>query len=228
MSWLDHQERELIFDYCLGQCLPPRALEAEELIAHDHVAAEMHCQIESALAPLSDMPVDLCPNYLANLTIRRLCELAKQRAHVERPTSRVISVNARKRVTNMAAALGIAACLLLVAGTLLPSFSSVRHDHPRQVPAGQLEKIPVNVDLGDSDYAWLPILDELPAIESIPPVPGSFPGASGSTGYYPRRMDRFIGLGPRVLPTSWKQHLEQPSQDHLTRSSPAVLSGQSR
>lgn len=228
MSLLSNDKRELIFDYCLGLCSPSGAVEAEELIAHSDLAAELNSRVQTALAFLSYLPVEPCPDYLVDLTIRRLRGLAAQRAYVERQTSRIIRVNARKRVRNTVAVLAIAASILVFAGTLIVSLSSMRPHHHRQVPAKQLEKVLVNADLGDSGYAWLPILDESQVIEFMAQVPGSFSGAPGFAEYDPRPMYHFIELGPRVLPASWEYHLEQPSRDHLTRSSPPGLSGQSK
>jgi len=228
MRSLSRDQRGLLLDYCLGLCSPSGAVEAEELIAHSDLAADLHAQVLAALAFLSYMPVELCPDDLADLTIRRLCELAKQRAYVERPTSRIIRVSARRRVRNTAAVLAIAASILIFAGTLILSFSSMpSHDH-RQVPAAQLGKTSVNMDLRDSDYAWLPILDESQVIEFMDQVPSWSPGALGSAEYDPRQMYHFIELGPRIVPASWEYHLEQPSQDHFTRSSPPGISSQSR
>ena len=228
MCPLDHKHTGLIVDYCLGLCPPSGVEEAEELIARSDLAAELHSQVQTALAFLSYLPVEPCPDYLADLTVHRLCELAKQRAYVERPASRIIRVNARELVRNAASVLAVAASILVFAGTLIPSFSSTRPHHHRQVPAEQLEKTSVNIDLRDSDYAWLPILDESPLIEFMAQVPGSSPGAPGFADYNPLRMYPFSELGPQVLPASWEHHLEQPSQDHLMRSSPPGLSGQSR
>ena len=228
MSLLSRDKRELIFDYCLGLCSPSGAVEAEELIAHSDLAADLHSRVQTALAFLSYLPVEPCPDYLVDLTIRRLRELAAQRAHVERATSRILRVNARERVRNAAAVLAIAASILVFTGTLIRSSSSMRPHHHGQVPAGQLDKTFVNADLGESDYAWLPILDEWQVIEFRAQVPGSFSGASGPAEYDPRSMYHFVELGPRVLPVSWEYQLEQPSRDHLTRSSPPGVSGPSR
>jgi len=228
MSLLSRDERELIFDHCLGLCSPSGVVEAEELIAHSDLAADLHSRVQTALAYLSYLSVEPCPDYLADLTIRRLCELAKQRAYAERPTSGSIRVNTCERVRNTAAVLAIAASVLVFVGTLIPSLSSMPPHYHKQVPAEQLEKTSVSMDLRDSDYAWLPILDESQVIEFMAQVPGSFSGAPGSAEYNPRPMYRFIELAPRVLPASWEYHLEQPSRDHLTRSSPRGSSGQSR
>jgi hypothetical protein len=228
MCPLDHEHTGLIVDYCLGLCLPSGVEEAEELIARSDSAAELYSQVQAALAFLSYLPVEPCPDYLADLTVHRLCELAKQRAYDERPASRIIRVGARKLVGNAAAVLAVAASILVFTSILIPSFSSMRPDHQRQVPAEQLEKTSVNIDLRDSDYAWLPILDESPVIEFMAQVSGSSPGAPASAEYDPPRMYHFIELGPRVLPASWEYHLDQPSQGHLTRSSPPGLSDQSR
>ena len=228
MFSLGHKQMGLIIDYCLGLCSPSETEEAEELIAHSDRAADVQSQVQTALAFLSYVPVERCPDCLADLTVRRLRRLAAQRTSTEGTKTKIIGVNPHQWFRRTAAITAVAASILVFTGILIRSFSPTSLYDPRQAPTGQLEKISVNMDLGDSQYVWLPVLDELQIIGPVPQILGSYPGASGSPGYYPRRLDHFIGPGPRVLPASWDCHLVQPSQDHLTPSSPSSLSGQSR
>jgi hypothetical protein len=228
MFRLDPKQTGLIIDYCLGLCSPSETQEAEELIAHSNPVATWHSQVQTALAFLSYLPVEPCPDYLADLTVHRLCELAGQSVRMKRPASTISRADARERVRNMAAALAIAASILIFAGTLISSLGSLRPRDPRQAPAQRLERVFVNTSRGDSDYAWPPILHESQAVEFMTQVPGSPLGVSGSAEYYLHRMDRLVELGPRVEPASWEYQLRQLSEDHLTGTSSAALSGQSR
>jgi len=198
------------------------------LIAHSARAADLHSQVQTALAFLSYLPAEPCPDYLADLTIRRLRRLSAQRASAEGPRPRVIGIDPRGRFGNTAAVTAVAASIVVFAGILILSSSSTPPYRPRHVPAGQAEKVPVNMERGDSHYAWLPILDELQVTGPMPQVPGLFSGGSGSAGDHLRRMDHFPELGPRVVPASWEHHPEQPPQNHLLRSLPPVSPGQSR
>ena len=210
MSSLSRDKRGVIFDYCLGLCSPSGAGEGEELIAHSDLAADLHSQVQAALAFLSSLSVEPCPDYLVDLTIRRLRGLAAQRACAEGPKSRVIRVDPRPWFRNTAAVTAVAASIVVFAGIFIASFGSMRPHHHRQVPAGRLEKPSVNTDLRDSDYAWRPTLDESQVIEFMDQVPSWSPGALWSAEYNPHQMYHFMELGPRIVPASWEYHPEQP------------------
>ena len=228
MFSLDRKQSALIIDYCLGLCSPSETEESEELIACSDWAADLHSQIQTALAFLSYVPVERCPDCLADLTICRLCQLAAQETSAERPKTRVIGLNLRQWFRRTAAITAVAASVIVFTSILIRSLGSISPYGSRQTPTGQLEKISINMDPGDLQYVSFPVRDELQIIGPIPQVPGSYPGAYESPAYYPRRLDHFIGLGPQVLPASWDYHLAQPFQDYVTPSSPPSLSDQAR
>ena len=221
-----HEQTGLIIDYCLGRCCPAEAQKVEALIAHSDRAADWHSQVQAALAFLSYLPAEPCPDYLADLTVQRLRRLAAQRPSAEGPRSRLIRVDPRGWFTPKVAITAIAASIVVFASILIISLGSTTPHPPLQVPPEQLAKDSGTADLRDSNYAWLPILDGLQAVGFAPELPGKFPGTSGSAGYYPRWVDHSIELGPRALPISWGHHVRQSCRDHLTRSLRPVLSGE--
>jgi len=228
MFSLDHEQTGLIIDYCLGLSTPSEAEEAEELIARSDRAADWHSQVQTAFAFLSYVPAEPCPDRLVELTVHRLRTLAARRASAGGPKSRGIGVDRHQWFRHRAAVTAVAASIVVFTSILISSLDSAYRNRSRQAPTEQVERISTEMHLGDSDYARLPILDELQGTESIHQVPGLFPAVSESAGYYPRRMDHTTELGPRVMPTSWEHDGEQQSQDHLPRFSPWVLPGQSR
>ena len=103
MFSLDDEQTGLVLDYCLGLCSPTEAREAEELIVDGDPAADLHSRVQTALAFLSYMPAEPCPNYLADLTVHRLRRVAAPSASAQGPRSRLIGVNPRERFRHTAA-----------------------------------------------------------------------------------------------------------------------------
>jgi hypothetical protein len=207
-----HEQTGLIIDYCLGLCSPAEAQKAEESIAHNDRAAEWHSQVQTALAFLSCLPAEPCPDYLAELTIQGLCSLTAPGASAEALRSRVLRFHRRGWFSHATTITAVAASIAVSVGVFFLSFSSTSPYGPRRVPREYFEKTSGRADLFDSNYARLPLGDDWPVIELMPRIPDPFPGASGSAGYYPSRMDQSVGLGPRVLPVSSKRHVGPSSR----------------
>jgi anti-sigma-K factor RskA len=78
MSSPGRKERELVFDYCLGLISAEEATKVEAWIACNEQAAAFHTRIMEALEPLERLPCELCPQRLAERTIRCLCARARE------------------------------------------------------------------------------------------------------------------------------------------------------
>ena len=116
MALPDPRQRELIFDYCLLQCSPSEVAEAESLVSRSEAARELRARIEAALSPLSYMSVQLCPDHLADITVQRLCQVARQGIHPEQAEPTVIQVGHHRRVLRKPTVVAVAACLVITAG----------------------------------------------------------------------------------------------------------------
>ncbi|MHC4111040.1 MAG: hypothetical protein ACYSUY_08190 [Planctomycetota bacterium] len=77
MSLLKNQQKQLLFDYCIGLTSGQKTAEAEDLIASNDEAAEIHSKLKAALAPLETIQPEPCPDELAERTILRLNDLAR-------------------------------------------------------------------------------------------------------------------------------------------------------
>ena len=77
MSPLKDRQKQLLFDYCIGLTSEEQTAEAEDLIASNVEAAEIHSKLKAALAPLETIQPEPCPDDLAERTILRLNNLAR-------------------------------------------------------------------------------------------------------------------------------------------------------
>jgi len=77
MSPLKDQQKQLLFDYCIGITSEEATGEAQALIASNDEAAEIHSKLKAALAPLDTVQPEPCPDDLAERTILRLNNIAR-------------------------------------------------------------------------------------------------------------------------------------------------------
>jgi hypothetical protein len=77
MTSLSGQQKQLIFDYCIGVASREETAQAQELIFSNEQAAELAGQIKSALSPLESLPHEQCPDELAAATLTRLKAAAR-------------------------------------------------------------------------------------------------------------------------------------------------------
>jgi anti-sigma-K factor RskA len=66
---LTKQQKELLFDYCLGLTSENDTIKAKKLISSDKNAAEICSKLKAALTPLESLEPPLCPNYLVERTV---------------------------------------------------------------------------------------------------------------------------------------------------------------
>jgi len=76
MKRLSNEQKQLLFDYCLGLTSEKENAKVEELITLNEEAAEIHKKLTAALTPLQCIQPESCPDTLAEQTIRRLNKLA--------------------------------------------------------------------------------------------------------------------------------------------------------
>ncbi len=208
----DHEQTGLIIDDCLGLCSPAEGQKAEASIADNNRAAECYSQVQTALAFLSYLPAEPCPEYLAELTIQRWRRLTASGVSADGLRSRVLRSNSPAWFRPTAAITALAASIAISVSVLISSLGSTSPYGPRRVPPEYLEKTSGNAGLFDSNHVQLPLWDEWLVTEFMPQAPDTFPGASGSAGYSPRWKDQSMELGPRVLPASSKRHVGPSSQ----------------
>jgi len=76
MKRLSNEQKQLLFDYCLGLTSEKENANVEELITLNEEASEIHKKLTSVLTPLQGIQPEPCPDTLSEQTIRRLNKLA--------------------------------------------------------------------------------------------------------------------------------------------------------
>lgn len=72
MKSLSNQQKQLLFDYCIGLASQKESREAEALISCYQEAAELHYKLKSSIIPLESFKSEPCPDDLVEKTIFRL------------------------------------------------------------------------------------------------------------------------------------------------------------
>ncbi|MCF7974362.1 MAG: hypothetical protein K9N55_11145 [Phycisphaerae bacterium] len=82
MGSLSHEQKQLLFDHCMGLASEQQDVEAELLIASDPDAASFYYeQLKTMLSPLESLECQPCPDSLAERTIRMLTERSHAQPH---------------------------------------------------------------------------------------------------------------------------------------------------
>ncbi len=176
MSFLSRTEEELILDYGLGRLAPARAQQAEALVARDDRAAEACQTITAALVPLTRAASN-CPDELVERAVVRLCAAAQVGA-LASPLPETIRSRQRWNLRQVATLVTVAACLVLILSTAIPSLNLMRHRHYRRVCLGQLGRIFASIELYSSDHERM-----LPAVARADGLPWHNIGSQGPSGY---------------------------------------------
>ena len=72
MISLNNQQKELLFDYCMGLTSEQETAEAQELVFSNEQAAKFVTSIKASLSPLESIAPEDCPDELAEGTIWRI------------------------------------------------------------------------------------------------------------------------------------------------------------
>ena len=80
MTPLSSEQKELLFDHCMGLASPEQIVEAQALISSNQEAAEIHSKLQATLAPLDSVEPEVCPDDLLERTVLRLNNAASSSA----------------------------------------------------------------------------------------------------------------------------------------------------
>jgi hypothetical protein len=182
MSSLNNEQKQLVFDYCLGLTSEKESAEAEALISSSEEAAQLHSKLLSAIAPLGMLEPQNCPDDLAERTISRLNTLAdssqlrlRQLLDAEQDRPVIHRVPFWHNLGELAA---VAAVIIFFAGILIPPMSFARQKYWQQRCQMQLSNIFQGLKNYSSDYE-----DQLPLVEAAPGTPWYRVGYQGTEDY---------------------------------------------
>ncbi|MHC4132739.1 MAG: hypothetical protein ACYSSP_11765 [Planctomycetota bacterium] len=141
---LNNEQKELIFDYCMGLTNEEQSAEADHLIFSNAEAQEVHARLQAALDPLQKAEFEKCPDYLAENTVLCLNEAARagqERLEELLASEQTKTIKIRSSFYNFGKVLAAAAVLLFVAGVFFPTFNLIRQNAWKQQCQMQLSGI---------------------------------------------------------------------------------------
>ena len=129
---LSSEQKQLLFDYCLGLTSQQQTTEAEALIESNLEAADIHAKLKVTLAPLALLESEPCPDALVDGTVWRLnnAALSSQDRLSEllaTEQSRVAAFKTRSWV-GLVRRFATAAVFLIVASVLFNTLSYLRYN----------------------------------------------------------------------------------------------------
>ncbi|MHC4115157.1 MAG: hypothetical protein ACYSSL_07560 [Planctomycetota bacterium] len=156
MTWLTNQQKELLFDYCLGLTSEKETAEAELLISSEKNASEIHSKLKAAITPLDSLQAESCPDELAEGTVYRLINAARSN-HLQ--LEQLLAAEQTKGVTaksrfwrSFGEVLATAAVIVFVSGIVFAPLRYARQSYWRQLCASQLAQIARGVERYKSDH----------------------------------------------------------------------------
>jgi prepilin-type processing-associated H-X9-DG protein len=234
MTELNDQQKQLLFDYCLG-LTTEETTAAEGLIASNKQAAEICSKLKAALSPLKSLESDSCPDSLAEGTIWRLKNVARSsQLRLEQlladEQARTVTDKKRfwKNIGEMAAA---AAVIVFVAAVFLAGSNFARQKSQQLACMAQLHRIGegVNAYIADHD-------GQLPTVATAAGAPWwkvGYQGAENQSntrhiwllvkGGYVQPADFIcpgsrLGKVPQLDPSQVQTYNDFPSRKYVTYS----------
>jgi len=164
MTPVNNQQKQLLFDYCIGLASENEAVEARQLIASNDEAAEIHSKLKAVLAPLENLEPEACPDDLTESTILRLNNAARtSQLRLEQllatEQSRAVTTKSRFWL-NLGKRLVAAAVFMIVGGALITTYkvalNFARQKSWQQQCQMQLNRIFQGINNYSSDHNGTP------------------------------------------------------------------------
>lgn len=202
MSSLNHEQKQLLFDYAVGLTSEQESAEAKVLIASNEEAAKIHSCLKATLTPLDSIKFEPCPDELVEGTIWRVNSLANS-GHLglehlldEEQTRAVTAKGSFWR--NLGELAAVAAVILLIAGVLFPWLSYARQKSWQKRCQMQLGNIFQGLSNYVSDHDGKP-----PAVAMATGAPWWKVGYQGKENYSNTRNIWLLVKGKYVEPINF-------------------------
>ena len=202
MTPLSNQQKQLLFDYCIGLTSEKETAEAEALISSNEKAAEIHSKLKATLAPLESLEPESCPDDLAEGAIWRLNNLARSS---QLRLEQLLAAEQTHKVTtksrfwwNLGKVAAVAAIILGIAGVLFAPLNWARERYRQQRCQMQLAGIWRGIKNYSSDYDGA-----LPAVATAVGAPWWKVGDQGSENQSNTRHIWLLVKGDYVKPADF-------------------------
>jgi prepilin-type processing-associated H-X9-DG protein len=202
MTELKNQQKQLLFDYCLGLTSEEATAEAEQLIASNEQAAEIHSKLKTALSPLNSLKSESCPDDLAEGTIWRLNNLARSsqlRLEQLLASEQARGVTDKRRFwKNLGEIVAVAAVIVFVAGVLIAPLNLARQKSRQHACQMQLLRIGQGIKSYSDDHDG-----KLPAVTTAMGAPWWKVGYQGKENHSNTRHIWLLVKGEYVEPVNF-------------------------
>jgi anti-sigma-K factor RskA len=182
MTELNNQQKQLLFDYCLGLTPQEANVEVEQLIASNKQAAEIHAKLTNALSPLKTLEAESCPDNLAEGTIWRLNNVARSsqlRLEQLLADEQARSVSDKSRFwRNIGEMIATAAVIIFIAGVVIAPLNLARQKSRQLACLMQLQRIGQGITAYSDDHNG-----QLPAVATVTGAPWWKVGYKGKENY---------------------------------------------
>jgi len=182
MSPLNNEQKQLLFDYCIGLTSQKETAEAKALISSNKEAAEIHSKLKAAIAPLDSLEPESCPDELVESTILRVSNLADSSRQQLR---KLLATEQNKNVPTMiglwrnwSEMAAVAAVILLIVGVLVPTLGIARQKYQQKQCQMRLGNIFKGLSNYISDHD-----ERLPAVATATGAPWWKVGDQGSANH---------------------------------------------
>jgi hypothetical protein len=142
---LSEQQKQLLFDYCLGITSEEESAQAQELIFSNEDAAQLHNRLKVFFAPLESLGEEICPAELEEKTIVRLKMQARSsqiKLQQLIAAEQIRSIPARlSLLRNVGKMLAAAAVIFFVIGTYFSMAGYMRQQSWQTACTAQLQRI---------------------------------------------------------------------------------------
>jgi len=202
MTRLSNQQKQLLFDYCLGLTSEKETAKAEHLISSNVEAAEIHSKFKSSLSPLDSLKPEPCPDDLAEQTIWRLNNIA--RSSQLRLQQLLADEQAREVAVkgqlwrNLGGMLAAAAVIVFVSGVLIGPLKFAREKSWQLRCQMQLQQIWQGINNYSSDHD-----DQLPSVATTAGAPWWKVGYQGKENHSNTRNVWLLAKGNYVNPAAF-------------------------
>ena len=202
MTQLNTQQKQLLFDYCVGLTTEKEASETRQLISSNEQASEIHSNLKAALAPLESLESESCPDDLAEGTIWRLNNLARSsqlRLQQLLAGEQARTVTTRSRFwRNLGEMVAAAAVIVFVSGVLIAPLRLARQKSWQHRCQMQLRHIWQGIKNYSSDHNG-----ELPAVATAAGAPWWKVGYQGEENHSNTRHIWLLAKGNYVNPADF-------------------------
>lgn len=144
MSSLNNEQKQLLFDHCMGLTSQEQSVKADALISDNKEAAVFYSKLNAFFAPLDSVGCESCPDDLVKRTILKI----NNHADSNKQLTQLLTAEQNKKspfkisfLSNFSEVAAIAAAILLIAGVLVPTFGYARQKHWQKRCQAQLFNI---------------------------------------------------------------------------------------